>query len=90
MELGEIYRAWAFLLAASIATTALTLVTRGDARLAVCGALLVLAGIKARTILSRYLELRHSAFWMRSFGTAISLFLMVVFAFYVIGSRSGG
>ncbi|HMN37669.1 MAG TPA: hypothetical protein PKD49_08165 [Hyphomicrobium sp.] len=85
MSLAEIYRAWGVLLALSLTTIGLTLVD-GPYRIVSGGLLLVLAGLKARTILARYLELGHSAFWMKLFGLVIWLFLLIAFAVYVIGS----
>lgn len=85
MSRGEIYRAWGLLIALSLATTGLTLVN-GVGRSLQAGLLLTLAGLKARTILSRYLELRHSAFWTKLFDLVIGLFLLLAFALYMAGS----
>lgn len=90
MEVRAIYRAWIVLIGLSFATTALTLIGRDNGSIAVGGALLALAGAKARTILSRYLELRHSAFWMRTFDMAIGLFLIAAFGLYVAGAGRSG
>jgi hypothetical protein len=78
MSAGEIYKAWALLLGLSFATTALTLVGGMPASFT-AGLLLALSGLKARIILSRYLDLHHSTFWMRLFGTAIGVFLIAAF-----------
>lgn len=49
------------------------------------GLLLAIAGLKARTILGRYLELAHSAFWTKLFDLVIGLFLMIAFVLYAAG-----
>lgn len=80
--------AWGLLVALSLATTALTLIeVSGPARVAIGGAVLVLAGLKARTILSRYLNLARSEFWTRSFDMAIGLFLLVVFVLFAAAGK---
>lgn len=85
MSVSEIYRAWVFLLALSFVTTALTVLTGLPAPAAV-GLLLMLSGIKARTIIGRYLELRSSNFWMKVFDLVIGLFLLIAFLLFVVGS----
>ena len=85
MSLAEIYKAWAVLLALSLATTGLTLVSGPSASIT-AGLLLALSGLKARTTLSHYLELRLSAFWMRLFQLVIGLFLLIAFGLYAAGS----
>lgn len=85
MSLTEIYRAWATLLALSLATTGLTIVNVPSATLT-AGLLLALSGLKARTILARYLELNRSAFWMKLFDAIVWLFLLMAFGLYLVGS----
>lgn len=87
MSISEVYKAWATLLALSFATVALTLVSGASATV-VGGVLLTLSGLKARTILSRYLELRHSAFWMRLFDTIVGVFLLIAFILYAAPWRA--
>jgi len=83
MTSKQMIEAWGLLVALSLATTVLTLIeASGHVRLVIGGAVLVLAGLKARIILSRYLHLAHSAFWMRSFDMAIGLFLLIAFALF--------
>ena len=85
MSVTEIYKAWGVLLALSLATTALTLVSAPSATVT-AGLLMALSGLKARTILARYLELHRSAFWMKLFGSMIWLFLLIAFGLYLAGS----
>lgn len=85
MSLAGINKAWFALLALSLATTGMTLLT-GMPKALAGGLLLALAGLKARLILSRYLELRRSRFWMRLFDLVIGLFLLIAYAIYLIGS----
>lgn len=85
MSITEIYKAWAVLLALSLATAAMTLASFSSAAV-MGGALLALSGLKARTILTEYLELKHSKFWRRLFDFVIGLFLMIAFVLYAAGS----
>ncbi len=81
------YRSWALLLLLSLATTGLTIFgPSSPSAAAVAGALLVISGLKARIILADYLELRHSAFWMRGFTAFIGVFLIIAFILYALGS----
>jgi hypothetical protein len=68
-------------------TTLLTLidVKGGAAQSIVAAAVLILAGIKARTILARYLALNTSRFWTRAFDMALGFFLVLAFALYSFG-----
>ncbi|KUO58480.1 MAG: hypothetical protein APF80_01630 [Alphaproteobacteria bacterium BRH_c36] len=45
--------------------------------------ILVLAGLKARLILGRYLGLRASRFWTRGFDLATGIFLITCFTLFV-------
>jgi nitric oxide reductase NorE protein len=53
------------------------------------GTVLVLAGVKARLILTQYLGLRASRFWRGSFTLALSIFLLAAFALYLAGTGDG-
>ncbi|MCZ7593650.1 MAG: hypothetical protein M5U16_01095 [Hyphomicrobium sp.] len=46
----------------------------------------MLAGLKARVILARYLGLAGSRFWTRAFDLTIGFFLVIAFALYSFGS----
>lgn len=80
---------WIALAGLSVLTTALTLVeTSGRGRIAAVAALLVLAGLKARLILARYLGLATSRFWTSTFDLVIAVFLAAGFALYLAGGPS--
>ncbi len=85
MTVSQIYKAWGILLTLSLATTGLTVVPT-HFRTLTAGLLLALSGWKARAILAQYLELHHSPFWMRLFGTTIWMFLLIAFGLYAAGS----
>lgn len=86
MEARALMTAWVWLVALSIATTLWTLVDGGGAgRIVGAGGVLLLAGLKARIILARYLRLERSRFWMSAFGGAIGGFLALAFAIYLAG-----
>lgn len=87
MPSRDLLLAWVMLAALSAATT-LTTLYRADtgSRTAIAAAVLVLAGLKARVILSRYLGLAASHFWSRTFDLAIGGFLAIAFAIYLAGS----
>ena len=80
-------RAWGWLLAMSAATTLVTLAPPSAApRAVIAGAVLVLAGCKARLILTHYLGLRASRFWRAGFTLTLSIFLLVAFALALAGT----
>jgi len=85
MSVTQVYKAWMLLLLLSVATTALTLI-EGQSQLLMAGFLLAISGLKARTILRKYLELSHSAFWTKLFDLVIGLFLSIAFALYAAGT----
>lgn len=88
MTARPLIEAWALLMALSLATTALTLVEASDpVRIATGGVVLMLAGLKARIILTRYLRLAGSTFWTRSFDMAIGLFLIIAFALFAVAEK---
>ncbi|WP_170441006.1 cytochrome C oxidase subunit IV family protein [Ruegeria arenilitoris] len=75
-------RAWAGLIALSLASALLTLVPVGP-RL-VGGGILLLALFKARIILARYLDLERSPAWLRGFTMVLSSFAALIFALYLV------
>lgn len=85
MNHAGIFRAWGALLVLSAATTILTIVSAPSATIA-AGLLLGLSGLKARIILSRYLELHRSVFWMKVFDIVIGLFLLIAFILFAAAS----
>lgn len=71
------------------ATTLLSILQPSvPARLAVAAAVLVLAGLKARVILSSYLGLDATRFWTRSFDLVIGCFLSIAYTLYLFGGPS--
>jgi len=88
MTSKQMLEAWGLLVALSLATTVLTLIeVSGPIRVAIGGAVLVLAGLKARIILSRYLHLARSRFWTQSFDMAIGLFLLIAFVLFAAAGK---
>ncbi len=85
MPTRDLVHAWLALLLLSYGTVLIASNgTHGSAWMA--GGVLLLAGLKARVILARYLGLSGSRFWMRVFDLAIGLFLAAAFALYLFGS----
>lgn len=86
MPISGISKAWITLAVLSAATTLLTLLRdSNEARSVIAAAVLLLAGLKARVILTRYLALASSRFWMRTFDLAIGGFLIVAYGLYLAG-----
>ncbi|MEX0308359.1 MAG: cytochrome C oxidase subunit IV family protein [Ruegeria sp.] len=75
-------RAWLSLLALSVASALLTML-HAPAELIGAG-ILILALIKSRVILARYLDLIESPAWLRGFTMVLTGFAIVVFALYLI------
>lgn len=88
MNARVLVEAWATLVALSAATVVLTLMELTDAtRIGIAGGVLALSGLKARTILGRYLRLNQSQFWTRLFDAAIAVFLAIAFTVYLMGLK---
>ena len=75
-------RAWLGLLALSLASALVTLTDVPPALLG--GAILVLALIKSRIILARYLDLAASPAWLRGFTLVLTVFSVLIFGLYLI------
>jgi nitric oxide reductase NorF protein len=87
MPAAVLIKAWLTLVALSVGTVLLTMAGfSGQGRHLVAGGVLLLAGIKAHVILTRYLGLARSRFWTHVFDSAIGAFLLLSFALYVFGS----
>jgi cytochrome c oxidase subunit IV len=83
MTARAMIEAWVLLVVLSASTTALTFIEMsGRSRMIIAAGVLVLAGLKARIILTRYLQLRNSRFWTRAFDLAIGGFLLLSFGLY--------
>lgn len=84
----DLVATWVILVGLCAGTTFLT-VFKGTgfdrSWLALC--ILLLAGLKVRLILGRYLGLRASRFWTRGFDLATGLFLVVCFGLYVAAGK---
>lgn len=85
LRADPLLRAWGWLMAASGATAALTVLTDG-APLApwAAAALLCLAGLKAALILRRYLGLDAAPAWRRGFETALGFALALFLGLFLI------
>ncbi len=75
-------RAWLALLALSIVSAILTLLPISAKFLGAC--ILILALVKSRIILARYLELATSLAWLRGFTLVLTGFALTVFGLYLI------
>ena len=82
---NPLIRAWIWLLALSMATTALALAVRHMPVPALAGAaILGLAYLKTRLILANYLGLAAAPFWRRGFNLAIGTYVCLLLALYLI------
>lgn len=87
MPARGLVEAWVALVALSLGTVLLATVDgSGRGATFVAAGVLVLAGLKARVILTRYLGLAGSQFWTRAFDLAIGLFLALSLALHTFGS----
>ena len=85
MGAGILWRGWAWLLALSLLSTlAARLVTAGTDAPAVGALILVLAWLKARLILARYLGLAAAPFWGRGFGMVLAAYMIGLLVLYLM------
>lgn len=85
----DLIQAWIALVVLSMGTVLIASAgTSGHSGTVMAVSVLVLAGFKARVILSRYLGLSGSRFWTRTFDLVIGTFLTVSFGLYVFGSQA--
>ncbi|MES0826497.1 cytochrome C oxidase subunit IV family protein [Ruegeria sp. SCP11] len=75
-------RAWFALLGLSLGSALLTMMPVSPAVMG--GGILLLALIKARVILARYLDLAHSPSWLSGFTMVLTGFALVIFGLYLI------
>jgi len=90
MPARELVQAWVALLILSFCTVLIA--STGKSALAagwIAASVLILAGLKARIILARYLGLAGSRFWTRVFDLVVGLFLAIAFGVYLLGSGAG-
>lgn len=86
MTTRSLIEAWLVLVVLSAGTTILTLIEASASyRLIIGGGVLVLAGLKARVILTRYLGLGRSRFWKQMFDVLLFIFLSIAYLIYVLG-----
>jgi len=86
MPARDLIEAWTALIVLSLSTVLLAS-RGGPAGPFVALGVLVLAGMKARMILARYLGICGSRFWTRTFDLVIGLFLALCFGLYLFGSQ---
>lgn len=88
MPARDLVEAWVALVVLSVGTALLaTADVSGRGATVVAAGVLVLAGLKARVILARYLGLAGTRFWTRVFDMVIGLFLALSFALYAFGAE---
>lgn len=91
MRKDRLFQAWVMLLAFSVVSTGVAvLIDRGNAQgtigwvnAAAGTAILGLALIKGRIILSRYLGLESTRFWRRGFNFGLTVYALVLLALYL-------
>jgi len=86
MRCDPLLRAWGWLVALSLVSTAISLGPWSPALVPLAGALiLVVAWSKARIILARYLGLVAAPFWRRGFDLALGCFCLLLLGLYLAG-----
>jgi hypothetical protein len=82
----DLGRALGALIALGVATTLIAVLkeSAGAAWPAAAAALLVLAGLKAEIILSRYLALRVAPAWLHGFRSAVVLLVAILYTLWLI------
>ena len=85
MGVGILWRGWAWLLALSLLSTlAAWLVETGADAPAMGALILVMAWLKARLILLRYLGLAAAPFWARGFGMVLAAYMVGLLVLYLM------
>lgn len=88
MATRVLFQFWGLLVVLSAMTTGLTMVhAQGLLKQLITGAVLALAGVKARIILARYLGLATSRFWTRVFDFVLVVFLTLALVIYLAGEK---
>jgi hypothetical protein len=86
MPAPVLIKAWLALVVLSVGTVLLTMTgASGHGQYVAAGGVLLLAGMKAHVILTRYLGLAGSRFWTQAFDAVIGGFLVLSFALYAFG-----
>ena len=82
---NPLLRAWVWLIGLSLGSTMVSLWHWPPEMAALAGvAILTLAWLKARIILSRYLGLAAAPFWRRGFGISLVAFCILLLGLYLI------
>ena len=85
MTMRALILGWAMLIGFSTVSTFVSILPVPSQWHAASGAIvLLLAWLKARVILSRYLGLCAAPFWARGFGLALGVFCTVLLGLYLI------
>ena len=88
MSARDLVSAWGLLVALSAATALVTISTvTGPQRAIASAGVLILAGLKARIILTRYLGLARSPFWRHVFDAIIGGFLGLAYVIYALSAK---
>lgn len=82
MSINNLTRAWLALLGLSLGSAVLTMIPLPSAVLG--GGILLLALMKARVILARYLDLEVSPGWLRGFTMVLTGFAVLIFCLYLV------
>lgn len=89
MALRTLTQAWITLVVLSVVTTGLTLVSEhGTSRKLLIAVILAIAAVKARIILTRYLNLSQSPFWTRVFDIIGTVFFALLYGIYLVGGAA--
>lgn len=83
----SLWRAWAWLLLLSLASTGAALTVEAGFAGPLAGAAILAFGyLKARIILNRYLGLARTAFWRRGFSLVLGVYMLMLLGLYLIPS----
>lgn len=81
----DLFRAWGALIVLSLGSTVLSMIVLPDLWVAVAGvSILVLAWIKARIVLARYMGLARAPAWQRGFDICLGLFAAMLIGLYLV------
>jgi len=84
MSVPVLFRAWVLLLVLALASTFLALPWLWNIWPTVAGSgVLVLAWLKARVVLARYLGLAAAPTWQRGFDISLGLFCLLLLVLYL-------
>ncbi len=80
-----LYRAWGSLIVLSLLSTALSVLVFSAEWTAAAGtAILALAWVKARIVLSRYMGLAQAPSWQRGFDLCLGVFAITLMGLYLV------